>query len=798
MSFTATLLLAALATPGSIARPVTLGTSASFTTSGYFGSSGSLASAGFRAFDPKAFTLQQVLSAPYATSLTASPAGNLLAWVEDSEGRHNLWISGSDADSHAQPPRQLTHNTQDDAQDIGQLAWSPDASSIAYTYGAEYGANGQPANPAHLQRPTPIQVILQPLAPNTQPIIIGDGHSPLFTPDGHHLLFVRAGQVWIANTAAPIDAHELVYDRGSASALTLSPDGHLLAFVSRRHEANQPSHSFIALYILEAGSNPLGAAANLEPHTLHFLAPSTSDDTAPSFSPDGTRIAWLRSPFIEPREFAAARTSPNPWSIQLFDLASDDAIANNTSRTLFTAAANQPGSVLPHLATGEPHLFFPTDNTIDFYSEADSWVHLYQLHIEGDPCVEWLTPGNFEVEDATLSADHHSLLYSSNQVTNDPLDQDRRHLWRIDLTQPDATPVELTHGAGIETQPASTLTGTVAALVSDTRTPMHPAIIATSGQITALRPNAIPATYPAAALVTPKQVLFTTVDGLHLHGQLFTPDTPAPAHAKRAAIIFFHGGPNRQMLLGFPAMDYYSNAYAMNQYLTAQGFVVLSVNYRCGVGYGLDFRECKNAGADGATEYNDVLAANKYLRSLPNIDPKRIGVWGGSYGGYLTALALARNSDLFAAGVDFHGVHDWNFEDNADDWKLGSGEQQSNFAQQDAIAAKARASSPFGSIDHWRSPVLLIHGDNDPDVAYAQTPILAQALRARDVPVQELIFPDEVHGFLLHRDWLTAYQAEAAFFIKTLDPSGLQPPAALHPVKETPRCQPKASHPSPK
>jgi dipeptidyl aminopeptidase/acylaminoacyl peptidase len=304
----------------------------------------------------------------------------------------------------------------------------------------------------------------------------------------------------------------------------------------------------------------------------------------------------------------------------------------------------------------------------------------------------------------------------------------------------------------------------MAALVSDTRTPMHPAFIATNGKITPARPNSLPNDYPAATLVTPRQVLFTSVDGVHLHGQLFTPDTPAPAHTKRAAILFFHGGPNRQMLLGYPAMDYYSNAYAMNQYLTAQGFIVLSVNYRCGIGYGLDFRECKNAGANGGTEYNDVLAAAKYLRSLPGIDPKRIGLWGGSYGGYLTALALARNSDLFAAGVDFHGVHDWNFEDNAADWKQGS------FAQMDAIAAKARASSPIASIDHWRSPILFIHGDNDPEVAYAQTPILAESLRARHVPVDELIFPDEVHGFLLHADWLSAYQAEAAFFLRTLKP----------------------------
>ena len=106
-------------------------------------------------------------------------------------------------------------------------------------------------------------------------------------------------------------------------------------------------------------------------------------------------------------------------------------------------------------------------------------------------------------------------------------------------------------------------------------------------------------------------------------------------------------------------MDYYSNAYAVNQYLAAHGFVVLSVNYRLGIGYGRAFHHPEHAGYAGAAEYQDVVAGARFLQSLPSVDGKRIGVWGGSYGGYLTALALARNSDIFKAGVDLHGVHDW-------------------------------------------------------------------------------------------------------------------------------------------
>ena len=164
-----------------------------------------------------------------------------------------------------------------------------------------------------------------------------------------------------------------------------------------------------------------------------------------------------------------------------------------------------------------------------------------------------------------------------------------------------------------------------------------------------IAPEALPADFPAKQLITPKQVVFKSDDGLEIHGQLFVPagrTQPGPA------LIFTHGGPIRQVMLGFHYMDYYHNAYAMNQYLASRGYVVLSVNYRLGIMYGRAFREPPNSGWRGASEYKDVLAGAKLLQSQPAVDPKKIGLWGGSYGGYLTALGLARNSDLFAAGVD--------------------------------------------------------------------------------------------------------------------------------------------------
>ena len=707
----------------------------------------------------QSFTLPQILSAPYALGLTAAPVGARFAWVEDNEGSHNIWVGGP-----KEPARQITHYTDDDGQDVSGLVWAPDGGAIAYVYGAENGANGKPANPAHLQRATTVEVWVQPLAAGAKAVDLGEGHAPLFTNDGAAVLFVRAGQIFEADARGKDKAQALVVDRGNASGLTLSPDGSLLAFVSGRK-----GHSFIGLFDLKA-------------KTLRFVAPATGRDFAPSFSQDGKQLAWLRGPFTEAAEFASDRVSAYPWSVMVAD------VEGGAARDVFTPEANKPGSVLPHLATGGPRVYWMPDRRIAFFSEADGWVHLYAVDPRASGAPVLLTPGKGEVEDVVQGPDG-TLMWASNVPVCDGgvcdlKDEDRRHLWRLGKDGSEA----VTKGEAIEVKPQMAADGTVAALVADGTVPMHPALIASDGKATTLRPGEWRASYPKSVLIAPQQVFIPEMAAdtkseipkddvrVSLHGQLFLPkqeagpsaapqdDKSEGAVAKHPALIFFHGGPRREMLLGYPAMEYYSNAYAMNQYLASRGFVVLSVNYHCGIGYGMEFRQCVHAGADGASEYADVLAAVKWLRGRKDVDAKRIGIWGGSYGGYLTALALARNSDLFAAGVDFHGVHDWILEDNNADWLRGTN------AEKDAIAAKARASSPIADVAKWRSPVLLIHGDNDSNVAYDQTPMLADALRATHVRVEELIFPDEVHEFLLHKDWWAAYAAEADFFEKVLKP----------------------------
>jgi dipeptidyl aminopeptidase/acylaminoacyl peptidase len=243
---------------------------------------------------------------------------------------------------------------------------------------------------------------------------------------------------------------------------------------------------------------------------------------------------------------------------------------------------------------------------------------------------------------------------------------------------------------------------------------------------------------------------------MEIHGQLFVPSGRTQAGP---ALIFMHGGPIRQMMLGFHYMDYYHNAYAMNQYLASQGYVVLSVNYRLGVMYGRAFRQAPHSGWKGADEYKDITAGARYLQTLPTVDKTKLGLWGGSYGGYLTALGLARNSDLFAAGVDFHGVHDWSTL-LTDDY----GPKATSAPDYEQAKKLAYESSPNASVQLWKSPVLLIQGDDDRNVPFSQTVDLAQRLRENHVPFEMLVFPDEIHGFLMFKTWVKAYGATADFF----------------------------------
>ncbi|MGI8547002.1 MAG: S9 family peptidase [Gemmatimonadaceae bacterium] len=564
--------------------------------------------------------------------------------------------------------------------------------------------------------------------------LIAEGRSPAISPKGDVVAYIAKDQVMLARLDGSDSGkpEQLIRERGKDGALAWSPDGSRLAFVSQRGD-----HNLVGVY---------GAGEK----SLLWLAPSTDRDAHPVWSPDGKHIAFVRIPSGGPGPFSSVRTS-TPWSIWVADA------ATGKGHVLWKAAEGA-GSLF-HDLEGESTFAWGAGDRIVFPWERTGWLHLYSISTQGGKA-ELLTPGDFEVFSADLSPDRREVVYSSNQ--NDP---DHRHIWKVAVTG-GASPIQVTRGQGIEDMPVLMNDGqTVALLHADARTPMHPVVaggaMAASGAMQDVAPEAVPASYPSSKLVVPQQVVLKSPDGLAVHGQLFLPPKGMGGDARHPALLFFHGGPYRQMLLGPNPMQAYTYMYGMNQYFASQGYVVLSVNYRGGTGYGLDFRVPPNFGPSGASEDNDIVGAGRYLAARSDVDANRIGVWGGSYGGYMTAMALARNSDMFAAGVDYAGVHDWT---TLLPFYSGAGARSES-------AEAARSSSPLASVKTWRSPVLVIQADDDRNVPFGQTVQLVQALRQQGVPYELITIPDEIHDLLLHRSWLNYFHAQIDFFDRHLGTS---------------------------
>lgn len=667
-------------------------------------------------------SIDQLMSAPFPTSLAAAPAGGHFAWVQNAAGVRNIWVAAA-PDYTA---KAITAYKNDDGQEIASLTWTADGATVVYVRGGAANRAGEIPNPMSDAEGAEQAVWSVVAAGGAEPRRLGEGNAPEVSKSGR-VAWIYKGQVWSGPADGSAKAGPLFKMRGTASALRWSPEGTHLAFVSDRG-----THSYVGVYDTAA-------------KTVRFLAPSLDSDSAPEWSPDGKQIAFLRLPAGRDRaSFKPVRTG-DPWSIWIADIATGEArraFAAEPGRGSVFRTVNAPNQVL-WAASGQ--LIFPW--------ERDGWLHLYSVPVTGNNAgARLLTFGEFEVEDVTLTADRRELLFSSNSD-----DIDRRHLFRVPAAGGAVSPI--TSGKGIEWSPAMSSDGkAVAFFRSDARMPARAAIMAAFGTPRDLTDAT--AGFPADALVEPQPVTFSAADGMKIRGQLFA----APGAEKRPAVVFFHGGSRRQMLLGWHYLSYYHATYAMNQWLAAQGYIVLSVNYRSGTGYGLEFREALQFGAAGAAEFNDVMGAGLYLQSRADVDAARIGLWGGSYGGYLTALGLARASDLFAAGVDVHGVHDWN--------NVIRNFQPSYNPLADPAAAKtAFDASPLGSVKTWKSPVLLIHGDDDRNVPFGESVLLAAALRRQGVEFEQLVFPDEVHGFLRHSRWLEVFRAAGDFLNRRLKPA---------------------------
>ena len=665
------------------------------------------------------FSVDEVMSFSFASGLVAAPAGDRVAWIENREGERNVWV----AEGPAWEGRPLTSYRGDDGQELGGLTFSPDGNRVFWVRGGAPNRQGEVPDPLSTPDEEGRAVWASDFTRGESTHIVESGNFTI-SPDGARLAYSSGREIFLLALGAETDVERIARIRGSAGSLTWSPDGSKLGFVSGRGD-----HAFIGVL-------------DLSDRVITYLDPSVATDGSPAWSPDGRQIAFLRIPNERVVHMFSPRREGLPFSIRVAD------VRTGEGREVWKANDGL-GSAFSGV-NASTQLWWAAGDRLIFPWEGDGWKHLYSVPVSGGDAIS-LTPGDFEVQFAAISPDRESMIYDSNQD-----DIDRKHVWRAGVNGDRPEPI--TSGTGVEWGAVMTEGGTIAFHAASGSEPAH-TVVLHDGERHRVSPTR-PASFPAARMVEPEQVVFSASDGMQIHGQLFLPPG-ASSGEKHPAVLFFHGGSRRQMLLGFHHRGYYHNTYAMNQMLANAGYVVLSVNYRSGIGYGMEFREAENYGATGASEFNDVMGSGLYLRSRPDVDPDRIGLWGGSYGGYLTALGLARASHLFAAGVDIHGVHDWNVVMNG----FRPSYEPEDYPE---FSQLAYDSSPMAFMDGWTSPVLLIHGDDDRNVPFSETVDVAEALDRRGVEYEQLIFPDEVHGFLLHRNWVAAFDATLSFFDRKL------------------------------
>lgn len=720
-------------------------------------------------------TIEQFMSPASPLTLASARKADRIAWMVYDRGLRNVYTAAAPTFRAVR----VTNFLKDDGTDLSDVELSDDGSIIVFVRGSAPNRYGWVANPSH--DPNGAERAIWAVRSTGGPAWrVAEGAAPELSPDGRTVLFTRDGQIYRARVmrGAPVTAMDtggvpFIQAWGRNGAPTWSPDGKRIAFVSDRE-----NHAFIAVY-------------DVATRTVKYIAPSVDCDGGVTWSPDSKRLAFYRrpgTPFGMQQQRgtggignpAGAAANPNAAPVagnpsggcaagfgggvaRVVGIAGRPDSTRSAARTLagFYTAAFAAGHTLElmiaDVATGEAKRVWrnaPRDSVFTSLNNMkwagrsvifpvnvpkDEWDRWYSIPVAGgEPTLLTTTDGM--IEDATsvaLSKDGGSTLYYCTNAT----DIERRHIWAVPTSG--GTPRRVSSGEGIETYPQPLASGkSLAVIYFDAKTPASIAIVPTAGGAPNRVFPTLTASFPTAAHVVPEIVKTKAADGLEISNTLFMPKDMKPGE-KRPALIFVHGGPRRQMMPGYHYMQFYHWAYAVNQWLADQGYVVLSINYRSGVGYGKSFTNAPNTQGRGNSEYQDVVAGAKYLQGRDDVDPTRVGIWGLSYGGLLTSQALARNSDIFVAGADLAGVHLYgNVIDTAN------------------LAFK---SSAVGAIDSWKSPVFLVHGDDDRNVDFAQTVGLVQLLRARDVYHELIVVPDDLHESMLHSNWIDTFDRMGVF-----------------------------------
>jgi dipeptidyl aminopeptidase/acylaminoacyl peptidase len=270
-------------------------------------------------------------------------------------------------------------------------------------------------------------------------------------------------------------------------------------------------------------------------------------------------------------------------------------------------------------------------------------------------------------------------------------------------------------------------------------------------------------------LVVPEVVRFKSYDSLEIPGLLYKPHQASP-DAKAPAIVMVHGGPGGQAQVGY---------FALTQALVNHGYVVYDINNRGSSGYGKTFYAMDDR-KHGEADLGDVVASKRMLAATGYVDSTRIGILGGSYGGYMTLAALTLQPDAFKVGVDLFGISNWvRTLSNIPPWWASFREAlYAEMGDPKTDSARLHRISPLFNADKITAPLMVLQGANDPRVLKRESDEIVAAVKKKGIPVEYVLFDDEGHGFVKKENEIKGYTQVLKFLDLHLKGQGTPEPSA--------------------
>ncbi|HEX8320736.1 S9 family peptidase [Longimicrobium sp.] len=586
------------------------------------------------------------------------------------------------------------------------------------------------------------------------------------SPDGRELLYLTSTtgmpQLWVAPVRGegPAAARQITFGANRVQFARWSPDGRWIAYGTDRG-GNERTQFFLL--------SPDGTREReLTPSDEHFR------DFA-GWSPRGSRIAYV-----------STERNGRDFDLYLLDLAADGRPAG-PARMVLRGAGNlqveawRPDGEAMVLSQGRGEadndlmlldlrtqkldtLFAPaqmssyrsiqwTPDGQGFFVATNherDFAGLAHYHLP-DRQLHWMQQPRWDVEQVALSPDGKFLAYTINEGGFS-------RLVIRDLPGQRDLGVANLPGGVVGSLEWAQAAPRLAIGVSGPGTPGDVWVYDAAAQTLSRATESTLAGLDPTGFVTPRPVQFPSFDGETIHGLLYSP--PAAAGARPPVVMMLHGGPTSQARPGFDPVK---------QYLLARGYAVLDLNFRGSTGYGQRFTQLDNKRLR-PNAVRDMQAAVEWLRALPGVDGNRVAAMGGSYGGYMTYAAVAQLPEFFRAGVPFVGVANWisGLEDASPSLKNSDRIEYGNI--DDAADREFfRQISPLSYADRIRSPLMVVHGANDPRVPVAEADQIVRAVRQRGGDVEYLRFPDEGHGIAKLANRVTAYQRIARFLDRVLE-----------------------------